>query len=185
MNKIIDWFKKLSTKGKVITCVVAFFVICAIVGPFLPNEEHEPEQVDMNTSAQQQSTQEIKKDVINYTVVDYEDVSFGEIVRKNLRATISESDMNRLSDSEIETLLKSITQDYVSKHDYVKAVSVMLYCKGDKTDDVYTIAKSDYAPGGEWERAAEGASGNYEGYDYTIDVRSQSDRDMYRELNKK
>lgn len=103
-----------------------------------------------------------------YTIADEEDLSFSNVIRWQVRATTS---INDITHDQIDSIAKDIVKKVKEKRD-VNAIGIFLYYDGDDIYGMYTIARIDYAPYGDWSRANEVTTGDYSKNTYNIEYRN-------------
>ena len=96
-----------------------------------------------------------------YTVVKNEKLNYGTVKRLRVRAIVPEG----LSTNEVAANLKhTILQHTLDQH----AICVAFYEKGDNVSAMYTVAMGEWAPYGDWGKAAEGIGDtNLDTYKFT------------------
>jgi hypothetical protein len=98
---------------------------------------------------------------VSYNIVEQEDLSFSTTVRVGVRLTMSAD----VTQQEIEWIAQDVVSNITKQQD-VNAVSVNMYYSG---DDCFGVARVvvDWAPYGDWSRAADVTTGNYQHHQYS------------------
>lgn len=116
-----------------------------------------------------------------YHIEKFDDISVGATRRMVLRTTVDEAYFLSMSEDEVASMLKFITEKYASAHS-MNSISVSLFFTGDDVENGdYVVAQSDYAPEGEISKAPDVSAGDYSTFDYNIKIYSETEREVRRQ----
>jgi len=98
---------------------------------------------------------------VSYNIVEQEDLSFSTTVRIGVRLTMNAD----VTQQEIEWIAQDVVSNITNQQD-VNAISIFMYYSG---DDYFGIARVavDWAPYGDWSRAADVTTGDYQYHQYS------------------
>ena len=153
MEKIEPKIKKLIILS--ITLLVIAFILMIIIGTIYNSMN--PNRINNE-----------QKDIPHYTIADEEDLSYSNVIRWQIRAT---TPIDNLTQEQIKNIAGDIVKR-VKEERKVNAISIFLYYEGDDIYYMYTIARIDYAPYGDWSRADEVKTGDYSKHKYSIEYRN-------------
>lgn len=97
---------------------------------------------------------------VSYSIVEQEDLSFSTAIRINVRLTMNAD----VTQQEIEWIAQDVVSN-VTKQQDVNAISICMYYSG---DDCFGVARVvvDWAPYGDWSRAIDVTTGDYQYHQY-------------------
>lgn len=98
---------------------------------------------------------------VSYNIVEQEDLSFSTTVRIGVRLTMNAD----VTQQEIEWITQDVVSNITKQQD-VNAISIFMYYSGDDYFGVARVAV-DWAPYGDWSRAADVTTGNYQYHQYS------------------
>ena len=98
---------------------------------------------------------------VSYNIVEQEDLSFSTTVRIGVRLTMNAD----VTQQEIEWIAQDIVSNITKQQD-VNAISIFMYYSGDDYFGVARVAV-DWAPYGDWSRAADVTTGDYQYHQYS------------------
>jgi len=139
------WYKK----WWVITLLAIFGLI--IIGSLLNKDEvnttdnNAPSVVEKKVI--QEEPQKYDLSSINYKIIETKDVSMATANRFSISVVITN---NPATETQIKAVSEKVVEDYKNKAD---AVSILFYFEESQVGSAYTLAKSDWAPEGDWSKA--------------------------------
>ncbi len=107
---------------------------------------------------------------VDVEVVSTEDVSFGTSVQYSIAAVVDFP----LTSEEAQSAMDSVIADFVEVTP-VNAVAVLLYDYEALANDSFTIAKAEFAPDGDWDKAGEVETGDYDTHETVYEFRPKMD----------
>ncbi len=98
---------------------------------------------------------------VSYNIIEQEDISFSTTVRIGVRLTMNAD----VTQQEIEWIAQDVVSNITKQQD-VNAISINMYYSG---DDYFGVARVvvDWAPYGDWSRAADVTTGDYQYHQYS------------------
>lgn len=99
-----------------------------------------------------------------YKIQNEQDLSYNDINRIQIRITVPHG----LNENELENNLKHVTKFVYNKYK-PDGISIFVYENGDDVMSGYTVAKSDFAPFGEWDKIS--SNNSLQNYKLKIDIR--------------
>lgn len=134
---------KSSKRNLLILLLLVFVVAGCSSKPTTTTPTQEPKQ----TKVIQEQPQKYDLSKVAYQIVETKDVSFSLADRFSISVLISN---NPATEEQIRAISEKIVEDYKNKTD---AVSIFFYFEKSQVDGVYTLAKADWAPNGDWSQA--------------------------------
>jgi len=95
-------------------------------------------------------------EIVDYTIVDKHDVSYSTVKRYSVKVIVPED----VTETDIMNVAKEIINN-IKSEEKVNAIGFLFYNEGDNYDWIYTVAKMDWAPDGDWGSAGDVDAGNY------------------------
>ena len=177
--------KKPITKKWWFWTIIVIIVLC-VASIFAPKEWLED---DTTTEPSKTSTVSPSDDTTptNDIKLEYHiaDTETDNLQRRTIRVTISEDIVKNVSEQDIKDFLKALTDKQINAF-HPKGLCIFLYQEGDNTSGIFTVAKCEYAPNGEWgDIVTDGSTSDYSKYDYNIELADFATQQAIRELNNK
>jgi hypothetical protein len=98
---------------------------------------------------------------VNYNIVEQKDLSFSTAVRISVRLTMNAD----VTQQEIEWIAQDVVSN-ITNQQGVNAICIFMYYSGDDYFGVARVAV-DWAPYGDWSRAIDVTTGNYQHHQYS------------------
>lgn len=114
-----------------------------------------------------------------FRIVRTEDISYGSVVRLNVRVSLGE----HYSQAIVEQFAKTIVRDITDTRD-VNAISMLFYGPGASTASAYDVASVDWAPQGDWGKAHSVRTGDYTSFRYRVSYNSARPKPTTRGLTR-
>jgi hypothetical protein len=98
---------------------------------------------------------------VSYNIVEQKDLSFSTAVRISVRLTMNAD----VTQQEIEWIAQDVVSN-ITNQQGVNAICIFMYYSGDDCFGVARVAV-DWAPYGDWSRAIDVTTGNYQHHQYS------------------
>jgi hypothetical protein len=132
---------------------------------------------ESTTTEEEAPTEEVEIEVPQYEIVEAGDLNFAKAVRLEYYV-VPELDV---TEEEIKLIADDIV-DSAKESEKFNAIVIWFIDDARQIGNGYTIAKVEYAPEGDWSKAADVKSGDYDTHEYVYDIGSSMSGKLPRDF---